>query len=182
MSSPRDAMSVATITSYLPLLNPSSASIRSRCVRFECSTATACWACLSRCATRSAFCFVRQKNQHAVEICSLQQRHEKIEFLFCCHGINCKCDCLRWRAAGANLHQRGITQHPCRQTFDFRWQRGREKQTLPISRDFFNDTADVRQKTHVQHPVHFIEHKNFHRLQGQRALFEQIEQPSRRRH
>src|SRR5438034_7440862 len=61
MSSPRDAMSVATMTSYLPLLNPSSASIRSRCVRLECNTATACFACFKECATRSAFTFVRQK-------------------------------------------------------------------------------------------------------------------------
>src|SRR6266404_4297966 len=61
MSSPRDAMSVATITSYLPLLKPSSASIRSRCVRLECNTATACLPCFNWCAMRSAPYLVLQK-------------------------------------------------------------------------------------------------------------------------
>ena len=61
MSSPRDAISVATITSYLPLLKPSSASIRSRCVRLECKTATACFPCFNWWAIRSAPYLVRQK-------------------------------------------------------------------------------------------------------------------------
>ena len=35
------------------------------------------------------------KNQYAIEICSLQQRHEKIEFLFRGNGINRVGDCFR---------------------------------------------------------------------------------------
>src|SRR5438876_963905 len=58
---PRAAMSVATITSYLPLLNPSRASIRSRWVRLECKTATEWFPCFNLWAIRSAPCLVREK-------------------------------------------------------------------------------------------------------------------------
>ena len=54
-------MSVATMISYLPLLKPSSASTRSRCVRLECKTATECFPCFSFTAILSAPCLVREK-------------------------------------------------------------------------------------------------------------------------
>src|SRR2546426_1071146 len=70
MSSPRDAISVVTITSYLPLLNPSSASTRSRWVRLECNTATECFPIFNCRAMRSAPCLVRQKThiKHAINL------------------------------------------------------------------------------------------------------------------
>src|SRR5207253_858270 len=38
------------------------------------------------------------------------------------------------------------------------------------------------QKTHVQHPIHFIEHENFYLFETHGALLEQIEQAPRRGH
>ena len=108
--------------------------------------------------------FGSAKNQYAVEICSLQQRHEEIEFLFRCHGIDCVSDGFRRRTAHADFHQRRIAQYPCGQAFDLRWQCRREQQGLPVRWNFLNDAAHVRQKTHIEHPVHFIQHENFYRL------------------
>ena len=88
MSSPRDAMSVATITSYLPLLKPSNASMRSRWVRLECNTATACFACLRECATRSAFTFVLQKINTLSKFVRSKSAMSKSNFCSAATGYN----------------------------------------------------------------------------------------------
>ena len=81
MSIPRAAISVATMTSYLPLLKPSSASTRSRWVRFECKTATECRACFNWMRDAVGAVLRAGENQRAVEIGALEQSHEQIEFL-----------------------------------------------------------------------------------------------------
>ena len=47
-------------------------------------------------------------------------------------------------------------------------------------RNFFHDSTHIGQKTHVEHAIDFIEHQNLHIAEVQRALFQMIEQPSRR--
>src|SRR5438093_8383368 len=47
--------------------------------------------------------FCPAKNQYAVEICSLQKRHEQIEFLFSCHGIHCVGDRFGRRPAHSDF-------------------------------------------------------------------------------
>src|SRR5206468_3646597 len=75
-----------------------------------------------------------------------------------------------------------MAKHPRREPLDL-WRQGcREQKRLPIRRNFFDNAAHVRQKTHVQHAIDFIEHKNFYILQRHRALLEQIEQSSRSGH
>ncbi len=122
-----------------------------------------------------------RKDQRAVEVRPLQQRHEQIEFLFGGDGVNGVRDSFGGRTAHANFHQLGIAQHPGSQPLDLRWQRRRKKQRLPIGRDFLNDPANIGKKAHVEHAIDFIEHKNIHLAQIHRALFEQIEQSTRRR-
>ena len=121
------------------------------------------------------------KDECAVEVCALQQRHEEIELLFGGHGVNRVCDRFRRRTAHANFHQLGIAQHPGGKPLNLRRQRRGKQKCLSICRNFFNDASHVRQKTHIQHAIHFIEDQNIHLLQSHRALFEQIEQPTRRR-
>ena len=48
--------------------------------------------------------FCPAKNQDAVEICSLQKRHEQIEFLFGGYRINCVGDSFRRRPARADFN------------------------------------------------------------------------------
>ena len=49
---------------------------------------------------------------------------------------------------------------------------------MPVRRDFFDNPAHIGQKTHVEHPIHFVEHQKFHFSQRHGALLEQIEQAS----
>jgi hypothetical protein len=85
---------------------------------------------------------------------------------------------FRRRPAYTNFHELRVVQHPGRQTFDLGRQGRREQKRLPIRRDFFYNPTHVRQKTHVEHAIHFVEHQKFHFLQRHRALLEQIEQSS----
>ena len=57
--------------------------------------------------------------------------------------------------------------------------RGREKERLPIGGNFFNDPPHVRQKSHVEHAIDFVEHENVHVAKVKRLLLEMIEQPAR---
>src|ERR1700745_1016805 len=126
--------------------------------------------------------FCSAKDQDAVKICSLQQRHQQIEFLISGHRVNCVRDCFRRRAASTNFDQNWIAQSPCSETFDLRWQRSREEQSLTVCGNLLNDATHVWQKTHVERAIALLDPQNLHRLQGGRALFEQIEQASRCRH
>src|SRR5438874_11744816 len=132
MSSPRAAISVATITSYLPLLKPSSASIRSRCVRFECKTATEWFPCFNLCAMRSAPCSSR-KNEGTVKIGPFEQHHEQIKFLFGRHRINGMRNGFGRGTAHTDFHQLGLAQHPGGQPLDLGRQGCRKKQRLPVT-------------------------------------------------
>ena len=167
------------MTSYLPLLKPSSASMRSRCVRLECRTATEWWACFNEWATRSALIFVRQKIKHAVKIRPLEQRHEQIELLLGRHRINRVRDGLGRRTPHSDFDCFRIAQNPGGEPFDLWRQSGREQKRLPIPRNFFDDSTHVGQKTHVEHAIDFIEHKNLNIAEVQSSLFQMIEQPSR---
>ena len=68
------------------------------------------------------------------------------------------------------------------QLFDFARERGGEHERLPFLRQRFHDLADRRKKTHVQHPIGFVEHEKFDAGKIGNALPHQIDQPARRRH
>jgi len=173
-------MSVATITSYLPLLNPSSASIRSRWVRLECKTATEWFPCFNLWAIRSAPCLVREKNERAIEVGPFEQRHQEVELLFSRDRINGVGHGFGRGTAHANFNQFRIAQDPRGEALDLRRQRCRKKKRLPIGRNFFDDATDIRQKSHVEHAIDFIEHENADLAQIHRPLLEQVEQPAGR--
>ena len=119
------------------------------------------------------------ENQRAIEIRAFEQRHEQIEFLFGRHRINRMRDRLGRRTARADLNHLGRTQNPRSEPLDFgRQSRGKE-QRLSIGRNLLNNSPNIRQKTHVEHAIHFVEHENIHVAQIHRPLFEQIEQPAR---
>ena len=46
----------------------------------------------------------------------------------------------------------------------------------------FHDPAHVREKSHVEHPIDFIEHEDAHVAEIHRALLEQVQQPPGSRH
>ena len=119
------------------------------------------------------------KNQCAVEICSLEQRHEQIEFLFRCHGIDSMSDGFRRRTARADFNHRRIVQDPRRQTFDLR-RKVAEKSSVCRSVGIF---STIR-RTSGRKPMSSIRSTSsstriFTSLQIHRALLKQIEQAPR---
>ena len=84
------------------------------------------------------------------------------------------------RPAHADFHQLRLAQNPRREPFDFRRQRRGKKQRLPIGRNLVNDSAHVRQKSHVEHAIDLVEDENSDLPQVHRALLEVIEQTTRR--
>ncbi len=57
---------------------------------------------------------------------------------------------------------------------------GGKKRGVTLARAFFDDAAHVGQKSHVEHPVGFVEHEKFDLVEPQRALFQMVEQASGR--
>src|SRR6266480_4587653 len=53
-------------------------------------------------------------------------------------------------------------------------------QSLSDGREYLKDAEHDRKQRQVQHPIHFVEYENVYGLQRGRALFQQIEQASRR--
>ena len=149
-------------------------------MRFECRTATECRACFQLDARFVGAVFRPGKNQRAVEIGALEQRHEQIEFLLGRDRINGMRHRLGRRAARADLDHFRLAQNPGGEPLDLRRQRRGEKQRLPIGRNLFDDPAHVGQKTHVEHAIDFIEHEDVDVAEIHRALLEQIEQAARR--
>src|SRR6266567_6900684 len=123
--------------------------------------------------------FRAAENQYAIEICPLQEGHKQIEFLLCSHGIDRVSNRFRRRTPDADFDQNWIAQNPGGQAFNLRWQRGREEQGLTVGRNLFDDAAHVRQKSHVEHAIDFIEDEKLNLLQSHRPLFEQVEQSPR---
>ena len=55
----------------------------------------------------------------------------------------------------------------------------REEQGLALCRQTFDDTTDVRQKTHIEHAVRFIKNQYVHFAQVNGTLLDMVEQASR---
>ena len=116
--------------------------------------------------------FGSRKNEGAIEIRPFEQRHKEIEFLLAGDRIDCVGDRFGGRTAHANFYELGIAQHPGGKTLDLWRQGGGEEQGLPVRRNFLNNPANIRQKSHVEHAIDFIEHKNGDLAQIHRALLE----------
>ena len=120
------------------------------------------------------------KNQGAVVISPFEQRHKQIKLLFARHRINRMGNGFSGRTAYANFHQLRIAQNPRREPLDLRRQCRGKKQSLPIGGNLLNDSAHVRQKSHVEHAVDLVEDENIDLPQVHRALLKVIEQTTRR--
>ena len=112
---------------------------------------------------------------HAVE-----QREEQIHFLRVGHGINDVLDGLGRRAARADFNRLGIVHCPFDERLDLRRDGRRKERRVARSRAFFDDAADVRQKTHVEHAIGFVEHEMLDVVEMASALFQMVEQPAGR--
>ena len=117
---------------------------------------------------------------HRIVIHALEQLEQQVGLLRVGNGIDDVLDRLGRRAARADLDGFGIVHRPLDERFDLRRHGGGKQRGVALARAFFHDAAHVGQKTHVEHPVGFVEHEKFHLVQAQRALLQMIQQPSRR--
>ena len=90
-------------------------------------------------------------------------------------------DRFRRRTARADLNRLRIAHRPFDERFDLRRNGRGKKRCLALARTSFDDAPHVRQKTHVEHAIRFVEHQILHVVELAGALFHVIQQPPRRR-
>ena len=78
-----------------------------------------------------------------------------------------------------DAHRRA--QHLAAQRDDLVRHRRGEEQRLTSGRNLFEDAANGREESHVEHPVGLVDHEQRDRAERARFLREQVEEPSRRR-
>ena len=86
---------------------------------------------------------------------------------------------LHRRLFGGNGDMHRVVDQRPGQRHHVRLQGRGEKERLPFDRQLGDDLADVANEPHVEHPVGFVEHKDFNAIQTRKSLFHQIEQPTR---
>src|ERR1051326_7383463 len=87
-------------------------------------------------------------------------------------------DGLDGGAAGADLDRLRILHRPLDESLDLRRNGGRKERSMALTRTAFDNAPHIRKKTHIEHPIRFVQHKEFHVVQGAGALAEMVEQPS----
>ena len=119
------------------------------------------------------------KDQHHLHFFILQQMREQRHFEMLVYLIDKLGHALRRIRALADLHNLRRTLKLMRERFDLLRQRGRKHQRLPLLRQLIDDSADVRQESHVQHAVSLIQHEILKLGEICTALLHQIEQTTR---
>ena len=123
-----------------------------------------------------------RENDATLEAGLLQDRQQQVKLLVLRHRVQRVCHRLRRRPRRPNLHHHRVLQYPLRHRRNLGRQRCRKKQGLPLLRTLFHDPPDLRQKPHVQHPIHLVQHQKPHVLERNFPLFQKIQQPAWGRH
>jgi hypothetical protein len=160
-SIPRAAMSVATSTRTTPDLKSFNARNRWLCERLECSVAVRTPFCSSCRASRSAACFMREKISTMSMPGSRSKMQQQRRLQMFRHFIDELRDRLGGIRAAADLHNFRRALKFVREQFDLLRERRGKHQRLPLLGQLLHDAPDVRQKSHVQHPVGLIQHEKF---------------------
>jgi hypothetical protein len=124
--------------------------------------------------------FRAAENEDGIVIHALEQFEQQVSFLRVGNGIDDVLDGFRRRAARADLDGFGTVHRPLNERFDLRRNGGGKQRRVPRARAFFHDVPHVGQKSHVEHPVSFVEDEKLNLVQTQRALLQMIEQSSGR--
>ena len=105
---------------------------------------------------------------------------QQVGFLRIGNGIDDVLDRFGRRAARADLNRLGIVHRPFDERFDLRRNRRGKKRGVALARASFQNAAHVGQKSHVEHPVGFVEDEKLDLVESALALFEMVEQASGR--
>lgn len=74
----------------------------------------------------------------------------------------------------------GVAQHAVGQRLDRLREGGREQQVLPLRRQLREDAAQFLGEAQVEQAVGLVEHQRGDRVEPQRVVLDQVEQPARR--
>ena len=119
------------------------------------------------------------KDQRGGDFLLLQDPQQQVVLFAFFHIIDTLFDLLNRRGYRRRFHADRILQQRSGQAGDLLRHRRREQQRLLFVHQQCADAFYIVDKTHVQHPVGFIEHKDFHLAQIQQTLTHQIEQTAR---
>jgi hypothetical protein len=120
------------------------------------------------------------EHERVVNLLTIQQLAQQGGLEVLRHGINGVRDPDGGRRSTLEVDGGRVREHLPRQLRDGRRHRGAEEQRLPSRRQMSKDAADVRQKTHVEHPVGLVEHQILQPGQPGVREAEMIQEPSRR--
>ena len=95
------------------------------------------------------------------------------------HIVQALLDAVHGAGHRVHLDKGGVVQDAGSQLLDLGGHGGTEHQVLALGGQLCNDLFHVMDKAHVQHPVGLVQHKNFQCGQVDKALPDQIVQPSR---
>ena len=121
-----------------------------------------------------------RKNQGRTRILG-QDLFEQSQFGLFGNDINFLGDAGHCGPRGRNLDADGQFHVGGGDRHNLRRHRGGKKHRLPLFGHARQDRLDLGQKSHIEHPVRFVQNQNGHLAQKDRPLLEMIVQPSRRR-
>ena len=122
------------------------------------------------------------KDQGLVDFPSLEQLHQQGGFPLLNHRVYSLGDADRGGGLPLNVDRHRVVENFAGELGDFCGHGGAEKQILPLLRDMPEHSSNVREETHVEHPVRLVEDQVLDPSEFGVGLSEMIEEPTRRGH
>ena len=122
------------------------------------------------------------ENEHHVESPVLKQMEKETRLEMLGDLINRLGDGVGGIGTAADLNRLGLLQELTGEFFDLAGERGGEEEGLTLARQELHDLSDRGDKSHVEHPVGLVEHKELDVGKGFFPATDQVEKASRRSH
>ena len=100
------------------------------------------------------------EHQYLEPVMLLDQVGEQVALSFPIHRVHLLHHRVSGGVAGCHLDHCGAVEQPSGEYLDLVGECCKEQQVLPLLGQQCQDAADVADKTHVQHPVGFIQHED----------------------
>ena len=122
--------------------------------------------------------FCAREDQHRIGIRFFEQRQQQLRLQMRRHRIQRVRHGMRG-AADAHRDLLRILERTRSKQFHFRWEGRREQHGLSLHGQSLDDALHVGQKTHVEHAVGFIQHKDFDFSQTCMTLIDEVQETTR---